>query len=1059
MKTRRWIALVILVVVVAGAVTLYALPGIARRMAVARIEAATGRPAAIDDIELALLSGRATIHGVRIVERDGTTPFVEFPRIDLRLSLLSLLRGHVWIRELALTDSTVRVVRLPSNELNISDLLGQSESTEKRLDITVDHFRVEGGTVTLQDQAAPGAPVWKSERMTIDARNVSTRRDDGTAVATSMTAGAPVRIEVSKLRLYPIHMAATATVEGLDLTPAQVYFPPETQFRIDRGRLSTSVALILDAQAGIHADATGHVDDVVLVDAGGDVIARVPTLTAQLTGFGVRGQSFQLQRLVSNGTISVRDPTAKGPTVFKQSTVRANIADLTWPATTPGVVDVQATIPGGGALAVAGTVRPPPAATQLSLRIASLNLAPWAQFLPLNAIVTGLASADLRINEPFGAGIPARIQGTAAIARLGVADERERVLGAERVEVSGLELHWPERLLVRRLLVSGPRAIVERDAAGNFALEHLVRRDASAKEAATRAIRVSVGEAVVRDGTLSWRDASVAPAARLDVGAIHADVTGGEWPLASPLNVRVRLRPPGGGHVRVIGSLGVDPLSANVRVITKSTQLAPYQPYLEMAARVSGAADLDLAVVVPSLADRRATARGTATLAHLDVRDGQRTILRAERATASELDVAWPGRVAVGRVALARPWLLLERDDKGALALRALTPRPGGEKPGETPSEELALTVARLSVEGGGLRIVDRAISPPFAVDLNAGTLRMEGLSTLAASPARLDLTARVGDTADIALRGTIGALSGPLKLDLTGELREFAVPRANPYLVNQAGWKSREGRMTAKLRARIEGDALSAKSDIRVSRLQLVRASTEDAAQHRIGLPLGTLTALMKDRHGDITVSVPVGGRLSDPRFDLRETIWSAVRRVAVNAITLPVSWIGRVHFSADSRIQRIEVDPLPFEPGTAELTPEGRMRVTRVTAFLEKLPETRLALTPVVSSRDLAAIKRPDTRPATEPAALPRAAVVQHAPPASAVSDLAKRRLETVRAAFKQAGIDSSRFIETPVAERITAETQIELEVLESDGERPSKVRQVLHRLGVPLKERTDD
>ena len=264
---------------------------------------------------------------------------------------------------------------------------------------------------------------------------------------------------------------------------------------------------------------------------------------------------------------------------------------------------------------------------------------------------------------------------------------------------------------------------------------------------------------------------------------------------------------------------------------------------------------------------------------------------------------------------------------------------------------------------------------------------------------------------------------------------------------------------MTAKLRARIDGDALSAKSDIRVSRLQLVRARTEDAAQHRIGLPLGTLTALMKDKRGDITVSLPVGGRLSDPRFDLRELIWSAVRTVAVNAITLPVSWIGRVHFTADSKIQRIEVDPLPFEPGTAELTPEGRTRVTRMTAFLEKVPDIRLALTPVVSSRDVAEIKRLDTKPTVEPAALPRDVVVEHASRASGVPELAKRRLETVRAAFKQAGIDSSRFTETTVAERTTAETQVEVEVVEPEGERPSKVRQALHRLGVPLKDRTDD
>ena len=152
-----------------------------------------------------------------------------------------------------------------------------------------------------------------------------------------------------------------------------------------------------------------------------------------------------------------------------------------------------------------------------------------------------------------------------------------------------------------------------------------------------------------------------------------------------------------------------------------------------------------------------------------------------------------------------------------------------------------------------------------------------------------------------------------------------------------------------------------------------------------------------MKDRRGDITVSVPVGGRLSDPRFDLRETIWSAVRTVAINAITLPVSWIGRVQFSADSRIQRIEVDPLPFEPGTAELTPDGRTRVTRVTAFLEQLrrsgSRSRRSCRHATSPRSSAERRRPaspDPRPRRKarPSRGPRSWSARSRPPRSRIS-----------------------------------------------------------------------
>src|SRR5438309_9139554 len=40
-----------------------------------------------------------------------------------------------------------------------------------------------------------------------------------------------------------------------------------------------------------------------------------------------------------------------------------------------------------------------------------------------------------------------------------------------------------------------------------------------------------------------------------------------------------------------------------------------------------------------------------------------------------------------------------------------------------------------------------------------------------------------------------------------------------------------------------------------------------------RIGLPLGMIVALMKDRRGDIRLSLPVGGRLSDPRTGDRKS------------------------------------------------------------------------------------------------------------------------------------------------------------------------------------------
>ena len=1073
MRARRWLLLVVLVVVVAAVAAVYALPELVRRAAISRVHALTGRPVSIDRVDVALLHGRFTVHAVRLAEPDGHTPFADVKRLDLRLRLLPLLTGHVWIRELVVDTSTIRVVRHAGGEFNISDLTsGPSGGGGRALDVTVEHFALRSGTVVLEDRALREPRTWKSEQMTIDAHDVSTRRQDGRAVGSAIVAGAPSTFEVKNLRLAPVHVDTVMAIQGLDLTVAQLYLPPD-RIRVERGRASLSVKATVDARDGIRADATGRFEDVALLGPDGpEALAVVPELTTRVNDFAFRDGALRLSVLALDGSVKVRDPLARRGDRMQVADIRGNVAELTWPATKPGRIDIVSTVQGGGQLALTGTIDAPPAPSQLRLRLAKLDVGPWMQFLPVDARISGVAEADLRINEPLAAGIPARVDGSAALNRLVIADANRQVAGAQRIEVSGLVVEWPKRLAVSRVLVSGPRGVLERDRDGAFPIRDLLR-PAATRPAATPAatgpaagrpavgaptksapVAVEVGEVVIRDGALAWRDAAVTPPARLDVSGVTARVAGIGWPLRGPADVRLALRPPGGGHLQVSGRVDLEPVGADLKIVAANAALAPYQPYVPTTARLNGTADADVAVVVPSLAERRGTVRGTVGLSRVDVRDHERTVLRVERAVAGNVDVDWPGRVDVGRLALRQPWILLERDEQGGLPLRTLltasTPPAKGTDataPAEEPSRETvptAIKVSQVTVEGGGMRIVDRAVSPPFAVDVVGTQARIRDLATASDTPAKIDLVGQVGAGSELTLRGTLGALGGPLKLDVNGELREFAIPRANPYVLEHAGWKSTAGRLTSTVQCRIDGDALSAKTTVRLSQLRLVRATPQDGAQARIGLPLGMLTSLMKDRRGDINVTLPVGGRLNDPRFEFREAIWSAVRSVAINAIATPVSWIGRVQFSGDSKIERIDVNPLLFEAGTPELTEEGRTQLTRVAAFLERLPEVKMAVTPVISAADISELKRQGVLPDTEPADRDGGTK-----PPAATTKLAKERLETVRSTIKDAGIDTGRLTEMKSVHHDDRPSQVALEVLEPETSQPSKLRETIERL----------
>src|SRR3989454_10984314 len=138
-KSRRALIVIssVLLVMVVIAAALYALPTIARHVAISQLQAITKRPVSIDRVDIQLLSGRFAIHGLHVAEPGGGAPFADCERLEARLNLLAALRGHIWVRELVLRKPLLRIVRLGEG-FDLSDLIEGSGLTEKRLGVNVD---------------------------------------------------------------------------------------------------------------------------------------------------------------------------------------------------------------------------------------------------------------------------------------------------------------------------------------------------------------------------------------------------------------------------------------------------------------------------------------------------------------------------------------------------------------------------------------------------------------------------------------------------------------------------------------------------------------------------------------------------------------------------------------------------------------------------------------------------------------------------------------------------------------------------------------------------------
>ena len=290
----------------------YASPVLFRHLLIARIHAISHRPVRVEAVQLDPFRASIVVRGLSMQDRDGVSPFVDVNRVELRLRPWALLRGHLWLREARIEGSAVRIVRL-ADGFNIADLFEGPSSSRRFLDVTVDHLVVTASRAALEDRALAEPRTWTSEQIEIEGHNLSTRRNDGRAIARSVTVGAPASLELRDVRLYPIHLEAVVETSNLDLSLARLYVPPDAALVLERGRATSTVRVRLDAREGVHANGTSRIEDVALLRRGEqDPSVVVPRLTTELRDLRYREDQLEIGGLEVAGEASVKDPPPSG---------------------------------------------------------------------------------------------------------------------------------------------------------------------------------------------------------------------------------------------------------------------------------------------------------------------------------------------------------------------------------------------------------------------------------------------------------------------------------------------------------------------------------------------------------------------------------------------------------------------------------------------------------------------------------------------------------------------------------------------------------------------------
>lgn len=504
---------------------------------------------------------------------------------------------------------------------------------------------------------------------------------------------------------------------------------------------------------------------------------------------------------------------------------------------------------------------------------------------------------------------------------------------------------------------------------------------------------VRLDQAEVAGMAVEFRDLAAGPGAVLAVPRLDVTLENPGLDLARPLPARIAAEFRPGGRLAFVGSVVPATPALRGRLDLSGLALSLASPWLPAGAPLRPAGgtlslDGDLALEAgPALAaifagdvqvnglsldDRSGRIAATLDVLNLDGvrlaapegrvqathaeaeefnlpgRDTDRPVLSLGRLRAEDLALDLAARSCTVRsLTLAAPaaWLALGADGLNlARTIESLAPDQAPDVAGEPAAPEgevgpFTVGVDSLRVFGGALDFRDATLSPAATLRLSRLGGAGRDLSTAAGRRGVLALNATVERHAPLFLEGGLARDQAGLRADVRLSLKGLDMAPLSPYLVKYTAYPADTGKLDADLDLAVSGDVLEGGNRILVRGLEL---GPRVEAVKNPAVPIQLAMSLLADSSGNLSLDIPIHGRLDDPQFDLGKVIASAMAGMVGKLVTAPFAFLGSIFSLVAER--SLQGGVVAFAPGSADLGSEACEALSTVARALAERPRLEI-------------------------------------------------------------------------------------------------------------------
>ena len=255
----------------------------------------------------------------------------------------------------------------------------------------------------------------------------------------------------------------------------------------------------------------------------------------------------------------------------------------------------------------------------------------------------------------------------------------------------------------------------------------------------------------------------------------------------------------------------------------------------------------------------------------------------------------------------------------------------------------------------------DSSLAAPLNLNLVASKLSAGSWDSRAGKPLAINLRAKLNESADISLDASFTPLKAKPDGQWNAQIQSLQMPILSPLVQTFAGYQIRAGALSLDANGTLEAGQLNGSNALRIQRLEVQRGaeSAADETDKLFTMPLPSAVSLLEKEERLIELDLPVSGDINDPKFNYQDIIQIVVTKGVKEGATLyltnALQPFGAIYMlyntvkDVNEKGRFIQLQPLEFDPATAELNRAGRAYSAKLGGMMQERPGLTLEICPI--------------------------------------------------------------------------------------------------------------